>query len=172
MAELAIAFVEFCGNYYVRAVCLADRSIDDIPTRELDDMKDAVREVWALASFLDNRPADAFCFSLAEAEQDMRARRDAERKTPCSCGIAAARIGRQSPGGSRVKRTTRNPTGGPSATPWTRPTSSARQRTSAGRKATGSPDSPLDAKPTPPRPSAANSDWKPRKFRWAMRPPT
>jgi integrase len=39
-----------------------------------------------LAAYLDNRPAEARCFSPAEAEADRLAARHANRKTPLSCG--------------------------------------------------------------------------------------
>ena len=39
-----------------------------------------------LEPFLENRPADAFCFSPKEAEQERLEKRHADRKTPMSCG--------------------------------------------------------------------------------------
>ena len=40
----------------------------------------------ALLPFLDNRPADAPCFSPIEADAEVRAAKEARRKTPRSCG--------------------------------------------------------------------------------------
>ena len=39
-----------------------------------------------VAEYIDNRPADAFCFSPAEAEVERLAERHAKRTTPLSCG--------------------------------------------------------------------------------------
>lgn len=39
-----------------------------------------------LTAYIDNRPAEAHCFSPAEAEAERRAERHANRKTPLSCG--------------------------------------------------------------------------------------
>ena len=54
-----------------------------------------------LSRWLDNRPAEAFCFSPAEAERERLAALHATRKTPLSCG--------NSPGANRVGDPSRQP---------------------------------------------------------------
>lgn len=54
-----------------------------------------------LEGWLDNRPAEAHCFSPAEAEQERLAMLHEQRKTPMSCG--------NSPGTNRVENPQRSP---------------------------------------------------------------
>jgi integrase len=130
------------GEIVLLSPCDVDRSSDTwefVPASHKTEHRDRGRWVHfgpraqaILSPYLDNRPADAYCFSPAEAKAARLADRYAARKTPLSCG--------NRPGTNRVASRRRPPADRYTTTSYRRAVSRACKAAGlAGRERPSSP---------------------------------